>query len=424
MTEKMSFQHKVQKFAGAIQSNKYISSITNALMSLLPVTIVGAVGSLFNGIPIEAYQNFLVNTGLKTITAIPNEVTNNLLALYAVFLIAYKFADSLEQDGVTAGILSLMSFLIITPYGVTEQGTMNLLHTQWFGAPGLFSAFIISLVVAKIYTTFTIKGWVIKMPDGVPPTVSRSFSGLIPGFLIMFIMLGLRFGFSLTMLGDLHTFIFAFIAAPLTALGANLPAMLVAVILAHLLWVFGIHGAMVVFSVLMAVLQPLDIANLAAYNAGLPIPNLISMSLFFQVIAMGSGATLGLSIAMVRGKSQQYKTLGKLAIIPNACGINEPIIFATPIVMNFTLAIPFILTPVLIFLSAYFGMVLGILPALPGIMPPLGMPIILSGLFAGAGAWQWAVFQALTIALSYVIYKPFFNKIDNEAYALETKGQE
>lgn len=424
MKEKMTIQHRVQKFAGGIQSNKYISSITNALMSLLPVTIVGAIGSLINGIPIDAYQNFLVNTGLKTITAIPNELTNNLIALYAVFLIAYKFADSYEQDGVTAGMVSLMAFLLVTPYQVNEAGAMSGLNVQWLGAPGLFSAFIISLFVAKLYTTFAIKGWTIKMPDGVPPTVSKSFSGLIPSFIVMFIMLGLRYVFSLTPMGDIHTVIFSFIAAPLTSLGASFPAMLIAVIVAHLLWVFGIHGAMIVLSVFMAIWQPLGIENLAAYNAGQQIPHLISMPLFFQAITMGSGATLGLSIAMMRGKSQQYKTLGKLAVVPNACGINEPIIFATPIVMNFTLAIPFIVTPVVIFIVAYFGMVMEILPKLPGLMPPLGMPVILSGLFAAGGAWEWAVFQALTIVFSYVMYKPFFNKLDRIAYAQETSGEQ
>ena len=413
----MKFIEKVTIFAGKLQSNPYVSSITGALMSLMPVTIIGGIGSLLNGFPLPAYQDFLVNSGLKVITGIPTEITTNLLSLYAVFLIAVKFCETQKVDGMSAGLLSMMSFLIVTPFTIGETGAMQALPTQWFGAGGLFTAFIVALVTGKIYTIFVKKGWTIKMPDSVPPTVSKSFSGLIPGFVIAIIFLAVRGLLAATPFGDLHTMIFGLIAAPLTKLGGTFPAMIIAILLISILWVFGIHGAMIVLSVFMAVWTPLGNENLNAYNLGLPIPNIISMALVMQGIAMGSGNTLGLAIAMLFGKSEQYRTLGKLAIVPNACGINEPIVFGTPIVMNFTLAIPFILTPLITVIIGYFGMKTGILPMLPGLSAPLGTPIIVSGLIAGG--WKWGVYQALMIVLSYVMYKPFFNVIDKKAYAQE-----
>lgn len=423
MSEKMSFQHRIANIAGKIQTNKYISAITNGLISLMPVTIVGSIGSLINSIPIDSYQEFLVNTGLKTITAIPNEITNNLLAIYAVYLIAVKFAESFDLDGVQAGMLSLMAFLIVTPFGVAEgEAAMSFIGTRWLGAPGLFTAFIVALLVSTIYVKFQTNGWVIKMPSGVPPTVSKSFSSLVPSFVIMFIMLAVRFLFMQTAMGDVHTFIFSFIAKPLTALGSSFPALFIAIIVAQVLWLFGIHGAMIIYTVFIGIWMPLGVDNLTAYNAGTAIPHMVTGALFQQAVTMGSGQTLGLTIAMLFGKSAQYKTLGKLSIVPNACGINEPVIFATPLVMNFTLAIPFILTPLIILTLAYVGMKTTILPILPGLAAPLGTPVIIAGLLQSGGNWRWGVFQALTIVISFLAYAPFFKKLDREAYAAELEA--
>ena len=121
MSKTAAFQEKIQRATYSIQKNRYLNAITNGLMSLLPVTIVGAVGSLINSLDINGYQNFLIKTGLKAITSAPVEMTTNLMALYAVFMIAVKLADSFDVDGPTAGLLSLMGFLLVTPF-VTAKG--------------------------------------------------------------------------------------------------------------------------------------------------------------------------------------------------------------------------------------------------------------------------------------------------------------
>lgn len=158
-------QEKLQKTATIIQGNKYVSAITNGLISALPVTIVGALGSLVNTLPIDAYQRFLETSGLKSITGVPTMVTTNLLSLYVVFLIAAKFADGHKLDGTPAGLLALMAFLIITPLGNTTTSITTFLTTNkislpdgvepsggdflpldWLGAAGLFTAFIVALL--------------------------------------------------------------------------------------------------------------------------------------------------------------------------------------------------------------------------------------------------------------------------------------
>lgn len=422
MSKVSSLAAKIQKIASVIQTNTYVSAITNGLMSLMPITIIGAMISLINALPFEPYQNFLITTNLKMITSIPAEITTNLLSLYAVFLIAVKFAESKEVEGVPAGMLSLMAFFIVTPFNSPEGAfSIESYTTFWFGAQGLITAFIIALLVGKIYTIFTLKGWVFKMPAGVPPTVSKSFASLIPGFIVAIVALVIRYTLSLTPFEHLHQLIFGLISAPLRALGSSIFTMILAVILCHLLWLVGVHGTLLTASIFIPIWTALGTENLAAYNAGLPIPNLVSGSLFFMAIAMGAGGTLGLSISMLRAKSKQYSMLGKLAIVPNIVGINEPIIFGLPIIMNFTLAIPFILVPLIIVISAYLGMVSGILPRLPGTEAPMGVPIIVAGMFSGG--WKWAVFQALSIVLSYFVYLPFFKVADKQAYDREQEAE-
>lgn len=418
MSKMEKFQIALQSGAVKIQQNKIINPISNALMSAIPITIIGAIGSLLNSAPIPGYQAFLISSNLKSITQIPTEITTNLLALYIVFLVASKYAENNQLSGTIPGLLALMSFFIVTPFNYSEAGTMESYATNWMGAAGLFSSFIIGLSVAAIYTLFRVRGWVVKMPAGVPPTIAQSFAGLVPGFIVAFLALVIRYGLSLTSFGSIHQMIFSLIASPLSALGSSFPALVVSIIVAQVLWLVGVHGTLVILSVMLPIWTPLSAENLAAFNAGEPIPNLVTNNLLSAGFFAGSGMTLGLTFAMLFAKSEQFRALGRIAIVPNLVGINEPIIFGVPIVMNFGLAIPFVLTPVISIILGYLGMVSGVLPRLPGIGAPLGTPVVLSGLLSGA-SWRWGVFQALMLVMSYFTYLPFFRPLDRLAYENE-----
>ena len=84
------------------------------------------------------------------------------------------------------------------------------------------------------------------------------------------------------------------------------------------------------------ILQTLSADNLAAFQAGQALPNIISQQ-FQDLFATfgGCGSTLSLLIAMLLFcHSKRIKELGKLAFIPGVFGINEPIVFGLPIVLN------------------------------------------------------------------------------------------
>lgn len=247
------------------------------------------------------------------------------------------------------------------------------------------------------------------MPKGVPPTVEKSFAALTPGFIIVFVMLILTAIFGATKYGNMHEFVFFIIQLPLTSLGGTWWAMLICIFLIHLLWFFGVHGTLVVYSVVGPIWVALGLENLDAYQRGVEGTHIIG-SPFFPVYVLigGAGATLGLIIAMLFAKSTRYRTLGKLAIIPSIIGVNEPVIFGMPLVLNVRFMIPFILTPLVSSGLAILLTSIGILPVLHGIQVPLGIPVLVNGWMNGG--WRVSAFQLVMIGVSFAIYYPSSKK--------------
>jgi PTS system cellobiose-specific IIC component len=211
----------------------------------------------------------------------------------------------------------------------------------------------------------------------------------------------------------MHGAVYALIAKPLTTLGGSFPALLIAVLFTHVLWSIGIHGTMVALSVFYPIWASLDMQNLAAYNSGAPIPNIVSMQFFFFVaFAGGAGNTIALIINMLTSKVASNKALGRLGLIPGLFGINEPIIFGMPIVMNPLLIMPFILSPMITTILGYIVCKMGIIAAPSGIASIPGAPIIVNQFLMGG--WTWAVFEVVIISISYLIYFPFFKILEKQ----------
>lgn len=123
----------------------------------------------------------------------------------------------------------------------------------------------------------------------------------------------------------------------------------------------------------------------------------------------GAGMTIGLVVFMVFfAKSAQFKQLGRLSIGPAVFNINEPIVFATPIVMNPIMAVPFIITPIVSSVVTYFALYTGLVPLFTAVQVPWTTPPIISGLLVGG--WQAALLQVVVLTMSFFIYLPFAKK--------------
>lgn len=264
-------------FANALNNNKIIQTISKALMSLMPALMIGAIGSLLQQIPIPAYQNFIQSTGIYAFTQVLVNVTTNMLALYAAFAISYVFVKNEGHDGFTGGILSLIAFMIVTPMETVGEGwaAVTNLPLSWLGAKGLFTAMFVALLTGYIYSFLMRKNITIKMPDSVPPFVSKSFSGIIPGAAIALIFGIISILIQMTPFGDVHQAIYGLIGAPLSSIGGSIWAALLIYVLSGFCWFFGIHG-IAVMSAVMPIWMAADMANVSAISAGGAASNIVT----------------------------------------------------------------------------------------------------------------------------------------------------
>lgn len=417
------FQAAMEKslipFANKLSQNKVLKAISGGFSALLPIIMVGAIASLLSGLNIEAYQNLITAIGLKPIVAYISAYTTNMMAVYAVFSIGHSMAKQLEckDQAILVGIISLMVFLLTIPLGVSkdEVTIAAAISTTYFGAPGLFTAMIIGCIVPFIYNIFVKNHIVIKMPDGVPPQISNGFSAIIPAVCITAVFAAIRQLCALTSFGTLSGLIYGLLKTPLSSLTNSPITFVILLLFCNILWFFGIHGGMVTMSFLsMLYMQP-ALENLEAMAAGQPLPNMLTNTWWFTFAQLGgSGGIIGLAVCMFFfAKSERYKTLGKIAILPALCSISEPLVFGVPLVLNVVMLIPMILSPLCCFLSSYLMTSIGVLPYLNGIQLSTGTPVILAGFLAGG--WRAAIWQVVLVALQFAIYFPFFRMVDKQA---------
>lgn len=405
-----------------LDQNKYLTAVKDGFFGVTSILIVGSIFLLFSSLPIPGYPEFMAGIfgdNWAQFFLIPYDWTMNVMNLYVVIGMARSLSKQYKVDDLGAIIVSLVALLIVTPAVVDVDGASGIPVAN-LGASGLFLGMIVAIVTTEIYRWVIERGWIIKFPESVPSNVSTAFSALIPATIIMLIFNFVRMGFEMTSFGSANQFIFDVLQTPLLALGGSLGANLVAIFLAQLLWSFGIHGANIVNSIMTPVRLALTVENAEAWSAGKELPNIMtSQFISFLPTMGGSGATFGLLVLMLfMAKSTQFKTLGKLAAGPGFFNINEPIIFGIPIVLNPVMLIPFILTPLIITVLSYLVMTIGLVPLTNGVNLPWTTPGPI-GMFLVSG-WRGGLWSLIVIAISAVIYYPFFRVVDNQAYAIET----
>lgn len=413
--------------ATKISNNKVVQAVSRGSMSMMAIIIVGAIFSLVGSIDFLGYQDFLVQTGLKEFLGFVPAMTINAIGLYMVFFVAYQASKIYgKSEGATsAAILALVSFLILIPLDtvIPEGSPMAItnLNTDFIGARGAFTAIITGLLVAKIYQVIIDKNWTIKMGEGVPPQVSKAFTDIIPAAVILTIFGLVRWAFSATPFESATGFVYTLLQTPLQTLTSSLPAFILLILVAQLLWFFGIHGSYTILPILMPIWIGYIQENMAAYQAGLPVPHVFNIALYDLTTIGGAGSTLGFVIVMALfAKSQQYKKFSKLVLIPGFFNINEPLIFGLPIILNPLAFIPFVFTPIIILVLGYLAIVMNLMPAPIGIFIPASTPLAFSGMMQGS--WKLAVFQVFSVLLSMAIYYPFFKVMDKQALQNEIKG--
>ena len=408
-----------------VSENKALRGISGGFSSMLPVVMVGAIFTLLASLNIAPYQNLISSIGLKPLLALPSQYTTDMISLYAVYCVAKAEAKVYgmdDSDSNASGLIALMFFLILIPLGVsgTSEGvTVNVagaIPTNYLGSRGLFTAMILGILIPRLHNIFVKNNITIKMPEGVPEMISKSFAAMIPALCIGVLAVVVRFLFGLTSYGSATNAIYGILQAPLAALTSNPFTFLLLLTVCNIMWFFGIHGGMVANPIRMVLFTQATLANLEAYAAGKELPNIIVNTAWFGMGNIGGSAcAIGLCMCLALfSKSQRYKALSKVALPAGLVSISEPMVFGVPMVLNPVMLIPMLLAPTATFLLGYLAMATGIMPYMTGAELPNGTPVVLGGFLAWGGI-KGAIMHIVLIAVSTLIYYPFFKILDRQA---------
>lgn len=420
--------------ANSLSKNKILSAIRDGFLITTPIVIIGSIFLLIANFPINGYPEFMAGIfgeGWDQYLGRVTAIAFDCIALLSSFAIGYCYArEKGIANRVSAATVALVSFLIVTPQ--RHPNFVNVENSEQvfrgfafgnFGTAGIFLSMIIAIISVGIFSWAVNKKLVIKLPDGVPPAVMDSFAALIPAALAMIFFFIVNIIISKTSYEYLHNLIYQVLQAPLVGLGKFALFEVIYQFLSTLFWFFGINGPAVTNTIFSPIHKALTLENYEAAQAGLEMTNIFTagFSDFFCNFG-GGGSTLGLVIMMAfLAKSERMKVLGRLSLPAGIFGINEPIIFGLPIVLNPIMIIPFILSPIANTVIAYLATISGFIPVTSGIQLPWTTPIGFSG-YLITGSFKAVILQLGLLVLNMAIYYPFMKLLDNQ-YLEEEKNK-
>jgi len=387
-------EHRFVPIAAKIGSQRHLVAIRDAFISIMPITMAGAVASLINvfarDLPGMFGMTDFVNLMSPVISVNGNVWWGTTVILSLVFIVAlgYNLANSYDVNPLAGGLIAISSYLVTTSQMTLDGSLWGYFHWGAFGASALFTCLFVGLVSTSIYVWLTKKGFIIKMPDAVPPAVSKAFAAIVPGTITIYVFAIIAFIFNTYVGQSLNDWVFSTIQTPFMIFTQGLPSVIIVTLTVQLLWFFGLHGTNVLGPLLEGAWLTALTENNSAYMGGASISNLPYLWTrgSFDAYAWmgGAGCTLALVIALlVFSKREDEKAVAKVSAPMGIFNINEPVTFGLPIVLNPIYLIPWVLiTPILVTI-AYLFTAVGLIPPVfiqvPWIVPPVFYAFLATG---------------------------------------------
>lgn len=408
-------ENKIAPVAGAFASQRHIGAVRDGFIGAMPFMIVGSFLLVFAFPPFSADTSFVLGQWWIEMSQryfdqimTPFNMSMGIMSCYISAGIAYNLALHYKLDAFPTAMLSLMTFLLIA--APMEDGKLS---ASFLGGTGIFTTIIVAIYVTELTRFLKQKNIGFKLPEQVPPKIRQSFDLLIPAMIVILTIYPINL-FIDGQFGMIIPEAIMDIFKPLISASDSLPAILLAVFIAHALWFAGIHGAAIV----AGIMSPFWLVNLGlnqdALAAGTALPATFVEPLWsFFIVVGGSGATFGLVLLYLRSKSVHLRSIGKICIVPSIFNINEPVIFGSPIVMNPIMFFPFIGAPMINATIAYIAVNTDLVGKAVSLVPwtapaPIGA--------AWAAGWlpSNGLLVLALIALNVVIYYPFFKVYEKE----------
>ena len=407
--------------AAKMQEMHLISALAETMQAVMPITIIGSFACLAAFLDIGGYQAFIANhPAVSTIAMNIQSLTLSCFALYVLLLLPYLYANKLGmKQALTMVPLSLAAFVLITPHEVYTS-----IPTEWLGNKGLLSAIIISFLVVRISKFLLDKRICLRMPAGVPKFVEDGFAILVPAAVIWVGCAIIQYAMANTQFGSIHMVIYTILQRPFQTIGLSLIGQTITETAATLCMFLGLHANTVI-----GVAEPLRYAaaaeNLAAWQAGLELPNIACYGFTNLSLIGAGGSCLSATLALlIFSKSKRYQSLAKIAVLPGIFGVGEPILFGLPIMLNPIAFIPFIGVVIFNQIYAYTIIAVGLVGKFTGATIHWTCPPFLNMILSSSTPIRACIALAVELVINLLIWYPFIKMMDKDALAEEAQAAE
>ncbi|WP_125764222.1 lactose/cellobiose PTS transporter subunit IIB [Companilactobacillus hulinensis] len=408
---------KAQPFFKKLSANIYLQAVRDGFISLMPIIIFSSLFLLVANVP--NIWGFFWPTNVSDGLLKVYNYSMGVLSLMAAANVARALTGSLNlrlpkiNQIPTASVMfaAQIAFLLVAVDPFNNK--LGLFFTTgYMGTKGLLAAFLVGFIVPNLYYVCFKNHITIKMPDAVPQNISSAFANIIPFALSTSVFALFDIGFRAATGTNLAAWIIQVLAPLFTAADGYVGLAIIYGAMAFF-WFIGIQGPSIVEPAVTAIYLSNVEANLKMFQAGGHATDVLAQGTQYFVATLGgTGATLVITYMFaLMAKSSELKAVGRAAAIPVSFGVNEPILFGAPLILNPVFFIPFLLTPILnVWLFKFFidhlGMN-GFIYNLPWTTPG---PI---GLYMGTGfSIQALILVFLLLAVDFIFYYPFFKAYD------------
>lgn len=415
---------KAKPFFEKISRNIYIRAIRDGFIAGMPVILFSSIFILLAYVP-NAW-GFHWSPEVENFLMVPYNYSMGILAFFVSGTTAKSLTDSMNRDMESTNQINYISTMLATMVGfllmAADPAQEGGFLTEFMGTKGLITAFIAAFVTVNVYKVFVKNNVTIPMPEEVPPNISQVFKDLIP-FTVSVVILYAVSLFVRSTLGVNVAESIGTLLAPLFQAADGYLGITIIFGAYAFFWFIGIHGPSIVEPAIAAITYANIDVNLQLLQAGEHADKILTSGTQMFIVTMGgTGATLVVPFMfMWMTKSKRNKAIGRASVIPTFFGVNEPLLFGAPIVLNPVFFVPFIFAPIAnVWIFKFFIDALGtnsFTTNLPWTTPaPLGILLGTNFQFLSF------VLVAVLIIVDVLIYYPFLKVYDRQILAEEESG--
>lgn len=414
---------KAKPFFEKVSRNIYLRAIRDGFISAMPVVLFSSIFLLIAYVP--NIFGFSWSASTEALIMKPYGYTMGILGVLVAGTTAKSLTDAFNRKLESTNQINFLSTMLASVSGfllLAADPVEGGFASGFLGTKGLLTAFLAAFITVNIYNVTVKNNVTIRMPEEVPPNISQVFKDIIPFTLVIVVLYGLDILTRNIMGTNVAESVIKLFEPLFTAADGYLGITIIFGAYA-LFWFVGIHGPSIVEPAIAAITYANIETNFQLLQAGEHADKILTSGTQMFIVTMGgTGATLVVPFMfMWLSKSKRNKAIGRASVVPTFFGVNEPILFGAPIVLNPVFFVPFIFAPIAnVWIFKFFVDVLGMNSFsvnLPWTTPgPLGIVI-------GTGFGLMSLVLALTlIVVDVVIYYPFFKVYDAQIVEEEKAG--